>query len=190
MRFPENPLRFPDVSAWRGWLSVHHADQKEAWLAIKKSRVAKPGIEYKEAVEEAVCFGWIDGIMKSVDAEIYILRFSPRRRGAIWSASNRERVERLVEQGRMTAAGMEVVREAMENGEWEAALRREDVSNLPDDLSAALAENGKAQANFEKLSPSQKKQFLFWIHQAKRVETRQRRIQKTVEMVQKGQRFG
>jgi uncharacterized protein YdeI (YjbR/CyaY-like superfamily) len=175
---------------WRAWLDENHAGEKEAWLVIQKHHVARAGVSYEEAVEEALCFGWIDGRMKSVDADTYVLRFSPRKRRSIWSASNQKRVESLIAQGRMTEAGMAKVREAKENGEWEAAIRRENTSSLPDDLRAALAGNASAQANFERLPPSQKKQFLYWISTAKTEETRQRRIRKTIEMAADNQRPG
>jgi uncharacterized protein YdeI (YjbR/CyaY-like superfamily) len=171
-------------------LQENHAIEREVWLMIKKNHVTKPGVFYEEAVEEAVCFGWIDGIMKSVDPETYILRFSPRKPGSIWSVSNQKRVERLIGQGRMTEAGLAKVREARENGEWEEAIHREDTSDLPEDLREALEGNPKAQTNFEKLPPSHKKQFLYWINSAKTAGTRQRRIQETVRMVENNKRPG
>lgn len=183
MKIPEQPLRFQSRGEWRAWLQENHSVQKEAWLLILKNNVTKPGVFYEQAVEEAVCFGWIDGVMRSFDAECYCLRFSPRKPGSIWSVSNQRRVEQLTMQGRMTEAGMAKVREAQENGEWEAAIRREDTSNLPEDLADALKKNEEAQVNFDKLSSSQKKQFLYWIASAKTAETRQKRIQETVEMV-------
>ena len=190
MKNPEHPLRFQNKNEWRDWLQENHAAQKEAWLVILKNHAARPGIYYEEAVEEAVCFGWIDGVMKSVPAEHYFLRFTPRKRGSIWSVSNQQRVERLTAQGRMAAAGIAKVREAKENGEWEAAIRREDISSLPEDLSRALLGNAEAQANFEKYPASQKKQFLYWIASARTEKTRQQRIQGTVEMAAKNQRLG
>ena len=159
-------------------------------MVILKNNVIKPGVYYKEAVEEAICFGWIDGVMKSVDAEFYYLRFSPRKRGSIWSVSNQIRVEQLIAQGRMTEAGMAKVREAKENGEWEAANRREDLSNLPVDLKKALEKNAEAQAKFEKLSASQKKQYMYWIESAKSEKTRLKRIQETIERVINNRRLG
>jgi uncharacterized protein YdeI (YjbR/CyaY-like superfamily) len=190
MKIPEHPLHFQDKDEWRAWLQENHSTQQEAWLAILKNQETRPGVYYEEAVEEAVCFGWIDGVMKSVNARFYYLRFSPRKRGSIWSVSNQRRVEQLIAQGRMTDAGMAKVREAKENGEWEAAIRREDTSSLPDDVSGALKKNPEAQANFEKYPASQKRQFLFWIASAKTEKTRQKRIQEMVEMVANNRRLG
>jgi uncharacterized protein YdeI (YjbR/CyaY-like superfamily) len=141
-------------------------------------------------VEEAVCFGWIDGLTKSADARSYLQRFSPRKRGSPWSVSNQKRVERLIAQGRMTEAGMVKVRQAKESGEWEAAIRREDITNLPVDLSEALIQNAQALANFDNYPASQKKMFLYWIAGAKTDKTRQKRIAQMVEMVANKQRLG
>jgi len=190
MKIPDHPLRFQDRHAWRAWLQDQHATHQEAWLVIKKNHVTDTGVFYGDAVEEALCFGWIDGLMKSASDEFYYLRFSPRKRDSIWSASNRERVARLIAQGKMTEAGLAKVREAQENGEWEAAIAREDTSSLPDDLERALERNGAAQANFEKLPASQKKQFLYWIMSAKTDKTRQKRIRETVALAAKNKRLG
>jgi uncharacterized protein YdeI (YjbR/CyaY-like superfamily) len=185
MKFPDQPLHFHTRDEWRAWLQENHTAQKEAWLVILKKQVTSPGVFYEEAVEEAVCFGWIDGSMKPAAAEFYYLRFSPRKHGSVWSVSNQKRVERLIAQGRMTEAGMAKVREAKENGEWEAAIRREDTSSLPEDLKLALERDAEAQANFEKFPASQKKQLLYWIASAKTDKTRQKRIRETAEMAAK-----
>jgi uncharacterized protein YdeI (YjbR/CyaY-like superfamily) len=190
VKIPDQPLHFQNIDEWQAWLRENHMAQKEAWLVILKNHVAQRGVYYEEAVEEAICFGWIDGIMKSASAEFYFLRFSPRKRGSIWSVSNQKRVERLTALGRMTEAGMAKVREAKENGEWEAAIRREEPSSLPEDLRSALEGNAEAQANFEKFPASQKKQYLYWIASAKTEKTRQKRIQGMVEMAAKNKLLG
>lgn len=146
-----------------------------------KKKVARPSLTYEEAVEEALCFGWIDGLLKSIDGEAYALRYSPRKPQSIWSETNKQRVERLINEGRMTAAGLEKIAEAKENGEWDAATAREDVNAIPADLVQELARN-KAWASFNKLPASRKKQYLFWLSGAKRPETRQKRIQVIAEM--------
>jgi uncharacterized protein YdeI (YjbR/CyaY-like superfamily) len=181
MNPPDQPLHFPDRDAWRTWLGGNHASQTEAWLAILKKQTPRPGVYYEEAVEEALCFGWIDGLMKSTPAGFYYLRFTPRKPGGVWSVSNQQRVERLLAQGKMTEAGMAKVREAKENGQWEAAIQREDTSSLPDDLRQALEAHPAAQASFEKYPASQKKQFLYWLSSAKTEPTRQKRIQQIVD---------
>lgn len=190
MKTSDQLLHFQNRDEWRAWLQEYHSNQKEAWLVILKNQAVSPGIYYEEAVEEAVCFGWIDGLMKSTPAGYYYLRFSPRKRGSPWSISNQKRVERLIAQGKMTEAGMIKVKEAQENGEWEAAILREDTSTLPEDLKSALQSNPEAQANFEKYPTSQKKQFLYWIASAKTGQTRRIRIQSTIEMAAKNKRIG
>ncbi len=155
---------------------------------IRKAGSTQPGILYEQAVEEALCFGWIDGLMKSIDGESYALRFSPRKRGSVWSVSNQYRVEKLISQGRMTEAGLARVSEAKENGQWAAAQRREDTSILPEDLVEALRLHPDGLNGFENLPQSLKKQHIHWILTARTQKTRHARIEKTVQMVMKNRR--
>jgi uncharacterized protein YdeI (YjbR/CyaY-like superfamily) len=185
MQPSDHPLHFPDRDEWRRWLEANHATEKEAWLAILKKQSPRPGVYYEEAVEEALCFGWIDGLARSAAPGYYHQRFTPRRPGSIWSVSNQQRVERLLAQGKMTEAGMAAVRAAQENGQWEAAIQREDVSSLPDDLRRALEADPAAQAGFEKVPASKKKQLLYWLASAKTEQTRQKRLQQIVEQAAK-----
>jgi uncharacterized protein YdeI (YjbR/CyaY-like superfamily) len=180
------PLRVAGREAWRAWLHENHAVEKEAWLLIRKKHSSGAGVGYEEALEEALCFGWIDGLMHPVDDDTFALRFSPRKARSIWSEGNKRRVERLIEQGRMAEAGMTAVRQAQENGEWEDATRREDTSTLPPDLEAALKEDEVARAAFEKLAPSHKRQYIYWITSAKTEATREKRIRETVRLVGEG----
>ena len=153
---------------------------------ILKNRASRPGVYLEEAVEEAVCFGWIDSVMKGNPGDFYYLRFTPRKPGSVWSVSNIQRVERLVAAGKMSEAGMAKVREAKANGEWEAAIRREDTSSLPEDLSRALEQNPIAKANFNQLPASQKKQDLYWLASAKTEATRQKRLRQIIDRVTSG----
>jgi uncharacterized protein YdeI (YjbR/CyaY-like superfamily) len=176
-------------AAWRRWLSSNHSSTGEIWLVLYKKHVDKPCVAYDDAVEEALCFGWIDGILKRIDDEQHAIRFSPRRRNSPWSDSNRKRIDKMTRQGKMTEAGLAVVREAKENGRWQQAGEpRSDVP--PDDLQRALKRNRAARELFEKLSPSHRRQYIGWIEEAKRDETRQRRIRKTVERLAAGKRPG
>lgn len=186
MKTPDRYLEFHSKAEWSSWLERNHAIEKEAWLRIKKSRAADPGISYEEAVEEALCYGWIDGVMKSLNEQSYVLRFSPRKTGSIWSASNRRRAERLVVECRMTKAGMAKILEAKESGEWEEAIRRDDITRVPEDLLIALDGSPEARCSFEKSPASHKKQYLYWINSAKSSETRRKRIEKTVIALEKG----
>jgi uncharacterized protein YdeI (YjbR/CyaY-like superfamily) len=176
-------LAFANRNEWRAWLEVNHAITNEVWLVHYKKHTGKIGVSYEEAVEEALCFGWIDGLLRSIDAEQYALRFSPRKQGSVWSESNKRRVRKLIKQGRMTEAGLAKVKEAKVNGQWHAAKLREDTTVIPDDLTQALQADPPARRTFDRLAPSHRRQYLYWIASAKTDQTRQRRIQETVRRV-------
>jgi uncharacterized protein YdeI (YjbR/CyaY-like superfamily) len=183
MAKPTNPLEFEGRDQWRAWLEMNHATEREAWLLIYKKKYKDLGLALEEAVEEALCFGWIDGTLRTLDERCYALRFSPRTQNSIWSMSNIQRVEKLIAEGKMTHAGMLKVAEAKANGEWEAALRREQVDRIPEDLEEALREREGAVPAYQSLTASRKKQYIYWLQNAKRAETRRRRIQKIVQEV-------
>ncbi len=175
-------LYFNNRDEWRTWLEQNHATEKEAWLVHYKKHTGKPGIPYEDAVEEALCFGWIDGLLRSIDSEKYALRYSPRKRNAIWSEANRKRAERLIRQGRMTEAGLIKISQAKESGEWQNATSRE-MLEIPPDLAKALAADEVAGLNFKRLPPSRRKQLIWWVTSAKKEETRRRRIDEIVRLV-------
>jgi uncharacterized protein YdeI (YjbR/CyaY-like superfamily) len=180
----------PDAAAWRAWLEAHHATEREIWLVLLKAHVRRPSVAYEEAVEEALCYGWIDGMLRRIDDESHMLRFTPRKPGSVWAPSNKVRVERLTAEGRMTPAGLALVDEAKRRGEWQKTKAREDVTAVPDDLAHALAQDATASAAWERLAPSHKKQCLYWIAEAKRAETRARRVAETVARLREGRRSG
>jgi uncharacterized protein YdeI (YjbR/CyaY-like superfamily) len=180
-KIPVQCLTFATREEWRTWLEQHYSSEREVWLVHYKKKAAQRTVTYEEAVEEALCFGWIDGLLKSIDGERYALRYSPRRRRSTWSQSNKWRVEKLIAESRMTAAGLAKVTEAQENGEWDAATAREETSAIPADLVEEL-ERHAARASFEEWPASRKKQYLFWLSSARRPETRQKRIEAIVEM--------
>ena len=183
MAKPTTHQEFQDRDQWRVWLEENHATEREAWLLIYKKKYQDQGLALGEAVEEALCFGWIDGTLRTLDERCYTLRFSPRTKNSIWSLSNIQRVEKLMAEGKMKQAGMLKVAEAKENGEWEAALRREQVDNIPKDLEVALRKRVGALSAYKALPASRKKQYIYWLQSAKRGETKQRRIQKIVDEV-------
>ena len=188
---PAGKLRhMRDRDQWRAWLARNHAETKEIWLIFYKKHVGKAGLVYEEAIQEALCFGWIDGILKRIDDEKHTIRFSPRRESSIWSESNKKRVGRLIEEGRMTEAGLAKVNAAKANGQWDQAAEREDTTLVPEELTAALAHNSKARANFEKLAPSYRRQFIYWIASAQRAETRRKRVQEAVALLARNERLG
>ena len=183
-------LGFKDRDAWRAWLMKHHALEKELWLVLYKKQARKPTVAYGDAVEEALCFGWIDGIVKKIDDKKYAIRFSPRRRGSIWSERNKQRVAKMIAQGRMNKVGLAKVEEAQRNGEWERPTRPENIADIPGEFKSALQANPRARDNFEGLSPSQHRMYIGWILDAKRDETRQRRIGAAIRMLEENRKLG
>ena len=165
---------------WRAWLEAHHATEAGVWLIYYKQHSSQPRVEYDEAVEEALCFGWIDSRPNTLDDERYMQLFTPRKAKSPWSKSNKERVEKLIAQGRMATAGLAAIEAAKRNGSWNAYDAIENLS-VAEDFSAALAANPAALKNFEAFSNSTKKQILWYIESAKRSETRARRISQIVE---------
>ena len=185
MKIPEHCMGFNNREEWRTWLEEHHATNQEAWLLISRKRASIQYLGLNEANEEALCFGWIHGALQPINTETYALRFSPRKSNSIWSVNNQRRVEKLIQEGRMTSAGLEKILEAKESGEWDASIVREDVSSVPDDLVQELEEND-AWLAFENWPASQKKQYLYWLESAKRLETREKRIKTIVEKAKRG----
>ncbi len=190
MKEPLKRQFFQGREDWRAWLAENYATAQEIWLVIHKKHTAKAGLTYVEALEEALCFGWIDGILKRIDDEKHTIRFSPRRKNSIWSEQNKKRVGRLIEEGRMTEAGQARIEEAQANGQWEKAAVREDVTVVPPELTAALAGNTQARENFEKLAPSYRRQFIYWVGIAKHDETRRKRVAECVRLLARNERLG
>lgn len=187
----ENPRYFRSIEAWRDWLSENHANENTLWIIIQKKASKKPGIHYEEAVLEAVAHGWIDGQMKRLNDDEFMQRYTPRRDGSNWSKSNRERAERLMAEGRMTPAGLKTVEAAKENGRWEKAYKsRIDTEKVPDDLLAALQKNKTAHENFESFPPYARFMYIRWINEAKREDTRERRIYTIVDRSEKNLKPG
>ncbi len=180
---PTAPLDFATPEAWRAWLAEHHAREKEVWLIHYKQAAGPRGLTYAAALDEALCFGWIDSHMRSLDAEKIALRYSPRRPGSIWSEGNKRRVRQLLRAGRMTPAGLAKVAEAKKSGQWQAAAARERVDVIPPDLAKALRRRRGALAAYRKVTASQKKQYLWLLASAKRPETRARRVERIVDAV-------
>jgi len=163
-----------DRAAWREWLAAHHGEASVVWLLIHKKHVEEPSVTYDEAVEEALCWGWIDGLTNRWDERSYALRFTPRKPGSVWSESNVARVERVIAKGLMTPAGQALVDEAKRRGTWdEAASGRLDVT--PPDLEEALATDPAALARWRAWAPSHRRPYVYWVLDAKRPETRERR---------------
>lgn len=175
--------------AWRSWLQQNHDSKPEVWLVFYKRHTGKPTLSYNDAVEEAVCFGWIDGVKRSIDDERYTHRFSPRKPASHWASTNRKRAERMRKAGLMTPAGEAAIRRARKNGTWSEPAQTANLSVSPE-LSAALKRNKAAAAFFESLTRSYQQQFAGWINAAKRPETRQRRLAEAIALLERGEKLG
>ena len=174
-----------DRAAWREWLATHHRERTQVWLLLHKKHVEEPSIGYDEAVEEALCWGWIDGLTNRWDERSYAVRFTPRKPGSVWSESNVARVTRMIAEGRMTPAGTALVEEARRRGTWdEAASGRLEVT--PPDLEAALAGVPAALEHWEAWAPANRRMYISWVLDARRAETRSRRIADVVRRAAAG----
>ena len=174
---------------WRAWLAEHHDRSDEVWLVLWRQRPGRAGLTYEESVLEALCFGWIDGKSAGLDDERTMLRFSPRKRGSGWARSNKLRVERLLAEGLMTEAGLALVEEAKRDGSWTKLDAVEDLV-VPDDLAAALAAHPGARGTWDGFSRSVRRAALARIVEAKRPETRAKRVAETARLTARGERPG
>lgn len=171
---------FLNRNEWRAWLQENHKTESEVWLVYYKAHVQKESIRYDDAVEEALCFGWIDSQVRRIDDEKFMQRYTPRKDDSNWSASNKSRVKKLIKKGLMTPSGIEKIEIAKRNKSWDRLTEIEEKMYIPDDLEAALSANPTAMKNYNNLAPSHKKQYLWWVKSAKRASTRQKRIQEIV----------
>lgn len=180
-------LVVPDAVAWREWLGEHH-DEPGVWLVLAKKGVSQPtSLSYEQALEEALCHGWIDGQVGRRDDATYRQRFTPRRRRSAWSKRNVAIAERLLAEGRMHAAGVEQVERAKADGRWQSAYAGSAGIEVPPDLVRALIAEPKARAMFEGLSRQNRYAILYRVTTAKRADTRARRIQQFVTMLARGE---
>ena len=177
-----------DAAAWAAWLADRHATSDGVWLALAKQGGDPPTrLRYQEALEEALCYGWIDGQVRRHDADSYRQRFTPRRRRSAWSKRNVALAERLAEEGRMQAAGQAAIDAARSDGRWEAAYAGSATIEVPDDLAEALAAEPKAAEMFARLTSQNRYAILYRLATAKRSDTRSRRLAQFVEMLARGE---
>jgi len=183
-------LYFKTRYEWRKWLEENHSACNGVWLVYYKKHSGKPSMPYNDAVEEALCFGWIDGKIKRVNDEYYIQWFTQRRKGSVWSKLNSDRVQKLIKEGRMKPKGLAVYEEAVKKPELFYEINKDRGAIIPDDLCAALQKNKTAEANFYAFPPSRRRLFVLWLDSAKKEETRSARISKIVEQAEKNIRTG
>ena len=180
-------LLVDDAEAWRAWLDVHHADHPGVWLVLHKKGGQTTALTYAQALDEALCFGWIDGQVARRDDDSYRQRFTPRRSRSPWSARNVEHVARLTQAGRMTPPGIAAVDAAKAQGRWQAAYRGQADRQIPPDLARALAANPAAAETFEQLDAANRYAIVYRLDSVKRAATRERKLVDYVDMLARGE---
>lgn len=176
-----------NLQQWRSWLKANHQSAKNVWLVLHKKSSPGPGIDYAQAVEEALCFGWIDSKPQKKDNHTYLLYFAERKGGSVWSKLNKQRISRLIKDGRMTPAGIKKIEAAKADGTW-STLDPVDTLQIPQHLAKALSKNKKALNYFNAFPPGIKKQLVYWVLSAKRDETRASRIKEIVSKAARNER--
>jgi uncharacterized protein YdeI (YjbR/CyaY-like superfamily) len=182
-------IPFADVEAWEHWLDEHHESAAGLWLKLAKKGAAAASVTYAQALEIALCFGWIDGQKGAYDESWWLQRFTPRGPRSRWSRINREKAEQLERAGRLRPAGLREIERAREDGRWEAAYEGQARASVPDDLQRELDRDPAARAFFQALESHNRYAILYRIHEAKRPETRARRIARFMEMLRAGERL-
>jgi len=184
-------LYITDRDDWRAWLEKNYDTKKEVWLIYYKKHTGKPKIPYDDAVEEALCFGWIDSNVKRLDDEKFAQKFTPRREKSKWSELNKKRVRKMIREGRMAKAGLAKFKEIKKNNKKE--LKAKPAMKkliIPSDLKKALLGNKKAWENFNHLAPSYKKQYIGWITSAKKEETKKKHLKEAIELLSQNKKLG
>ena len=190
MKSTELPIKpFASKKKWAEWLAKQHDKSPGVWLKLAKKVSGIPSVTYEEALDVALCYGWIDGQKKGFDDQYWLQKFTPRGPKSIWSKINTEKAEKLIASGEMKPAGLKAIEAAKKDGRWDAAYSSQKNITIPDDFQAALDQNKKAKAFFQTLKSAERYSFLFRIHNAKKSETRARRIQQFVEMLEKNEKL-
>lgn len=179
-----------DRIEWRNWLELNHNSLNEIWLVYYKKHTKKPTVTYNEAVEEALCFGWIDSTIRRIDEETYMQKYTPRNDNSVWSLANKKRIEKLIKEGKITEAGIGKVEKAKANGQWQKAHALSKQLKMPEDLEKTLKENKMAWINFKNFAPSYRNTYIGWVMAAKRPETIAKRIKLVVERSEQNEKPG
>lgn len=175
-----------DQQAWRDWLEENHEAQAGVWLKFAKKGSPEPTVSYPEAIEEALCFGWIDGQVRRYDELFYLQRFTSRRPKSKWSQINREKATRLIAEGRMRPSGLAQIEAAKADGRWQAAYPAQSDATVPEDFQRALDESEAARSFFETLTGSARYAFLYRLHQVRSAKAREARIRRYIELLGAG----
>ena len=182
-------LPFANKKKWADWLAKQHDKSAGVWLKLAKRDSGISSITYEEALDVALCYGWIDGQKKGFDDKYWLQKFTPRGPKSIWSKINREKAEALIASGEMKPSGLAAIERAKENGQWEKAYESQSRASVPDDLQAALDRNPKAKAFFATLNSVNRYAIVFRVHNAKKPETRAKRIQQFVAMLERHEKI-
>lgn len=182
-------LTFAAPADWRMWLSKNYTLEEGIWLKLAKKNSGIPSITYAEALDEALCYGWIDGLKRPFDDKYWLQRFSPRRAKSVWSKVNREHIERLANAGKMEASGLTAVEAAKADGRWDAAYDSPSKMTIPEDFQQVLDANATAHEFYKTLNKTNTYAILYRIQSAKKPETRTRRIEQIIEMLANGDKI-
>jgi uncharacterized protein YdeI (YjbR/CyaY-like superfamily) len=182
-------LTLGSQTEWEAWLDAEHAASDGVWVKFAKKGSGVETVDYDEALDVALCYGWIDSQVLRYDERFYLQKFTPRRSRSKWSQINREKIEQLTKRGRMKPAGIEQVELAKADGRWEAAYASPANIEVPDDLKSALEASPKAAESWDELSKSNRFAIVYQLQDAKKPETRARRLEKFVGMLERGERF-
>ncbi len=182
-------LTFETPDQWEAWLAKHHATVPGVWLKFYKKGSNKKSIVYAEALDVALCYGWIDSQAKSLDEEAYLQKFTPRRSKSIWSKRNTEHIQRLIDEGRMKPPGLAEVEKAKADGRWQAAYDPPKRIELPAEFTNELNKNKKAKAFYETLNKTNTYAIAWRLQTAKKPETKINRMKKIIEMLERGEKF-
>lgn len=182
-------LSFENKEKWLEWLSKQHDKSNGIWLKLAKKDSGIPSVTYEEALDGALCYGWIDGQKKGFDDQYWLQKFTRRGPKSIWSKINTEKAGRLIASGEMKPAGLKAIEAAKQDGRWDVAYPSQKEMKVPDDFQAALEQNKKAWAFFSTLNSTNRYAILFRIHNAKKAETREKRIREFIEMLEEGHKL-
>lgn len=184
-------LRANSIEQWKSWLKQHHDQEEGVWLVFQKKGRGPVPFDYQEALDEALCMGWIDSLLKRIDEYCYMRKFTPRKASSTWSGRNKQRVEQLTLEGRMEAPGQKAIDVAKKNGMWDKGVSPPEVDDsLPAALLNAFQEHPRARDHYFAMPNGAQKQFNIWINMAKRAETVQKRLRESLELLEKGEELG
>jgi len=199
-------LRVNSVVAWKEWLEEHHDSEDVAWLVFQKKGAGSPKsvagqvqvqgkgqvpFTYQEALDEALCMGWVDSLVKRIDEKEYMRKFTPRKSTSTWSDINKKRVEELIRDGRMRPPGMKTIEVARKNGRWDKGVKPPEVDDsLPEALLGVFQDHPRARDHYFAMPVRAQKQFNIWINMAKRAETVQKRVDESIRLLEQGQELG